>query len=142
MCMHILQGRPNRFSTFKNAVLQVEASNLYQQIKGAKTHLESDDIRRAVFPTARALRDIIHPDTAAAVEDRALARALAAFEDYMKLAVYPDATASGMDIDDILKTLSYFHVVALLDKPWSSIIRYSCSCPEFYKCGVDVNMRS
>ena len=80
--MHILQGRPTRFSTFKNAVLQVEASTLYQKIKGAKTQMASDDIRRAVFPTARALRDIIHPDTA--VEDRARARAVVALEDYKK----------------------------------------------------------
>ena len=135
MCMHILQGRPTKFSTFKDAVLQVEeASTLYQKIKGAKTHMTSDDIRRAVFPTARALRDIIHPDST--VEDRARARAVTALEEYKNLALHPEATASGMDIEEILKTLSYFHVVALLDKPWSSFIRYSCSCPEFYKSGA------
>ena len=108
MCMHILQGRPTKFSTFKDAVLQVEeASTLYQKIKASKTHMTSDDIRRAVFPTARVLRDIIHPDST--VEDRARARAVTALEDYKNLALYPEATASGLDIDEILKTL-YYHL--------------------------------
>ena len=77
---------------------------------------------------------MIHPDPA--TEDRTLARAVAILEDYKNMAVHPEATASTMDIDEILKTLSYYHVVALLDKPRSSVIQYSCSCPEFYKCGV------
>ena len=55
-------------------------------------------------------------------------------DDYKNLALYPDAIE--MDIDEILKTLSYYHFVTLLDKPWSSIIQYKCSCPEFYKCGA------
>ena len=57
-------------------------------------------------------------------------------EDYKNLAVRPEATASTMEIDEILRALSHYHVVALLDKPWSSIIKYSCSCPEFCKCGA------
>ena len=90
--MHILQGRPTRFSTFKNAVLQVEASTLYQRVKGANSQMASDDIRCVGFPTARALRDIIHPNTA--VEDRARTRAVASLEDYKNLTLYPEASSS------------------------------------------------
>jgi hypothetical protein len=47
-------------------------------------------------------------------------------EEYKNLAVCPEATASTMEIDEILRALSHYHVVALLDKVWSSIIKYIC----------------
>ncbi len=90
MCTHILQGRASMFATFKNAVLQLEGLTIYEKIKCAKTLITSEDNRRVVFPTAKAIRDIIYPDPAA--EDRALARALTALEDYKNLALHQDAT--------------------------------------------------
>jgi hypothetical protein len=132
--MHIFAGRATKFSTFKNALLQFEAPTLYQMIRGATTNMLPDDIRRVAFSTVRAYRDMVHPDPHR--EDRALASAMTFLEDYKNLAVRPEATASTMEIDEILRALSHYHVVALLDKPWSSIIKYSCSCPEFYKCGA------
>ena len=112
-CMHVFAGRASKFSPYKNALLQVEAPTLYQMIRGAKTNMLPDDIRRVVFPTVRAYRDMVHPDPDR--EDRALARAMTFLEDYKNLAVRPEATASTMEINEILRALSRYHVVALLD---------------------------
>ncbi len=41
-----------------------------------------------------------------------------------------------MSLDRLLTTLSFFHVVKRLEKPWSKEVQCLCSCPDFFKNGA------
>lgn len=130
--MHVLEGRPAKFLTFLNAVQHADVPNLYQNIRTLPKSLAKEDLRSIMFPTNRALKHLNQPDEAS--QDEALARSMIIIEDYKNLVDRPEETDMG--IDEILKTLSHYHVLTQQSTPWSSYIKFNCSCPDFYKCGA------
>ena len=112
------------------SVHHAEGDNLYGKLRNVDK-ANDQSLQCDLFPTAKAIRCINDPSVSRSSRARCdVTDTVMQYQELIK-----NARATTMDINQILETLSYFHVLKKLERPWSQEILFVCSCDRFYKNG-------